>query len=152
MIEGSCLCGGIKYELDERGAIVMNNCHCSKCRKTSGAEYATFLQVVADSFKWISGKELVVSYESAPGNFRTFCRVCGSRAPIVREHHHTVTLPVGSLDGDPGLKPAMHLYVGSKAAWHTIKDDLPQFEEMGTPEDWQPYREKALSLAKDIGT
>jgi hypothetical protein len=148
MIEGSCLCGGIQYRFDEKGAVLMNHCHCSRCRKASGAEYATFLQVVGDYFEWVSGEELVAAYESAPGNFRTFCRVCGSRAPVVREEHNAVTIPVGTLEGDPGLRPAMHLFTRSKAEWYRISDDLPQFAEMGTPEDWQPYIDKARGLAR----
>lgn len=147
MIEGSCLCGGIKYRLDEAGAILINHCHCSRCRKASGAEYATMLHVVASYFEWISGEDLITAYESAPGNFRTFCRVCGSMAPVEREQNDSVSVPVGSLDGDPGIRPAAHLFVGSKAPWHEIDDELPQMEEMGTIDDWQPYMERAQRLA-----
>ena len=148
MIKGSCLCGGIEYRFDEGGAVVINHCHCSRCRKASGAEYATFLQIVRDYFEWISGEDLIVGYESTPGNCRNFCRVCGSRAPVVREQINTVTVPVGSLESDPGLRPAIHLFVGSKAPWYRIVDDLPQLAEMGSADDWQPYIEKARALAK----
>ena len=39
---------------------------------------------------------------------------------------HGVTL--GSVDGDPGVHIAMHIFVGSKAPWDIILDDLPQYE------------------------
>lgn len=147
MIDGSCLCGGIRFRFDEAGAIVINHCHCSRCRKASGAEYASFLQIVADYFTWESGEDLIQSYESMPGNFRTFCRICGSRAPVVRTQVNSVTIPLGLLEADPGLRAEMHLFVGSKAPWFEITDDLRQFDEMGTPADWQAYIEKAQVLA-----
>jgi hypothetical protein len=39
-------------------------------------------------------------------------------------------LPLGALDDDPGVKPMMHVYVGAKASWHDITDDLPQFDTL----------------------
>ncbi len=36
--------------------------------------------------------------------------------------------PLGTLDTDPGVKAQRHIYVGSKAPWHDIVDDLPQHE------------------------
>lgn len=152
MIEGSCLCGGVRYRLDEAGAVVMNHCHCSRCRKASGAEYATFLQIVADYFDWISGEELIEAYESTPGNFRTFCRICGSRTPVVRPQINSVTVPVGSLESDPSVRPEVHLFAGSRAPWYEIPDDLKRFEEMGTAADWQPYIEKSQRLARRAQT
>lgn len=148
MIFGSCLCGGMQFHFDEAGAVLINHCHCSRCRKASGAEYATFIQVVASYFEWESGEDLLQEYESAPGNYRTFCRVCGSRAPVVRAQIDSVTIPIGSLGGDPGLRAEVHLFAGSKAPWFEISDHLRQFDEMGTPADWQPYIEKAEALAK----
>lgn len=149
MIEGSCLCGGIRFRLDEAGAVLINHCHCSRCRKASGSEYATFLQVVANYFEWECGEDLIQSYESMPGNFRSFCRVCGSRVPVVRSQVNSVTVPVGALESDPGLRAEVHLFTGSKAPWFEISDDLQKFDEMGTPADWQPYIEKAQALARD---
>jgi hypothetical protein len=37
--------------------------------------------------------------------------------------------PVGTLDDDPGQRVQGHVFVGSKAPWVEITDDLPQFEE-----------------------
>lgn len=148
MIEGSCLCNGIRYRFDPAGVVLTNHCHCSRCRKASGAEYATFLQIVAEYFEWLGGEDLVESYESTPGNFRNFCRVCGSRAPVVRPQINSVTVPIGSVDADPEVRPEVHLFAGSKAPWVEIRDDLRRFDEMGTADDWQPYIAKAEALAK----
>jgi hypothetical protein len=82
-------------------------------------------------FRWIAGKHLLTFFESSPGNHRGFCRVCGS--PILSKFDADVSLislPLGALDDDPGIRPEMHVYVASKAPWSTISDDLPQFSEL----------------------
>jgi len=74
---------------------------------------------------------LLTYYESSPGNHRGFCRVCG--APILTkldDHPDVFGLPLGALDDDPGVKPAFHVFVGSKAPWHEITDSLPQFDAL----------------------
>ncbi len=56
-----------------------------------------------------------------------FCRVCGSILPRVGADP-IVGIPAGALDDDPGGRPRLHFFVGSKAPWYEIRDDLPQFE------------------------
>lgn len=130
MLRGSCLCGGVKYEI--HGSLTgILNCHCSMCRKAQGSAFRSRARVNASDFKWISGQELLTYYESSPGNHRGFCRVCGS--PIVTRldrHLDAFGLPLGALDDDPGAKPAFHVFVGSKAPWHDITDTLPQFDQL----------------------
>ena len=38
-------------------------------------------------------------------------------------------LAMGSLDDDPGVRPSLHIFVGSKAPWYDITDKLPQFDK-----------------------
>lgn len=38
-------------------------------------------------------------------------------------------IPMGGLDDDPGMRPQPHIFVGSKAPWFEIADDLPQHVE-----------------------
>jgi len=129
MLKGSCLCGGIQYEIDaELGPIT--NCHCSQCRKASGAAFASNASVPAASFRFISGANLLKEWESSPGKRRCFCARCGS--PILKrndDHPEAVRLRLGTLETDPRLKPSRNIYVGSKAPWFEITDTLPQFRE-----------------------
>ncbi len=130
VINGSCLCGRLRYEIE--GAFEgMVNCHCSMCRKHHGAAFATFALTAATQFRWLAGESEVARFESSPGMFRTFCPVCGSNAPIVSGD--SVYVPAGNLDDDPGIAPEMHIYVNSKAPWHVIADQLPQFAEEPPP-------------------
>ena len=72
MLTGSCLCGGVKYEIDtEIGKITA--CHCSLCRKMSGSAFSSGATIPARSFQYVAGKELLKQWESSPGYFREFC-------------------------------------------------------------------------------
>jgi hypothetical protein len=104
-LKGSCLCGGIRYEINgPLGAVV--NCHCSMCRKATGAAFRTRASVPARSFRWTHGEELLTRYESSPGNVRTFCRVCGSTlASFFPDAPEEIGLPLGTMDDDPGVRP-----------------------------------------------
>jgi hypothetical protein len=104
-------------------------CHCSICRKANGAPFDAGAAVPSDNFQLTRGAELIQLFESSPGNHRAFCRVCGSRAPAKSRDGELYFVPAGLLDDDPGVKPALHIFVGSKAPWWEITDDLPQFEK-----------------------
>jgi hypothetical protein len=124
--QGSCLCGTMKYEIDGPFFMMMN-CHCSMCRKHHGAPFATFAAASKDGFRWISGEDHLGYYASSENGKRSFCTTCGSVAPLIMGDMAVV--PVGTLEGDPGIRIQAHMFVGSKAPWHTIEDDLPQHEE-----------------------
>jgi hypothetical protein len=125
-VKGSCLCGGIGYEIDgEIGRVV--NCHCSMCRKATGAAFRTRAKVPAAAFRWTRGEDLVSRYGSSTQEVRTFCRVCGATLPtFFRDRPDEIGLPLGTLDDDPGVRPSAHVWVDSKAPWWEITDALPQ--------------------------
>ena len=139
MIEGSCLCGGVKFEIDEQHILLINNCHCSYCRKVTGAAYGTFVQIPGGHFRWLTGKELLSTYESSQGNHRAFCKVCGSRAPQSANWEEIVTVPAGCLDGDPVSRPVVNIFTASKAPWHTIDESLPSFSWHAPEEFWRRF-------------
>jgi hypothetical protein len=128
MIKGSCICGKIEYELSEQGQL-MNNCHCSQCRKASGAAFGSFLHISKDYFKWLKGEEFIQVYKPSSEINRSFCKICGYCIPSIFEEYNNVVVPAGTLDDDPNLKPIVNIYIGSKASWYTITDNLPAYEE-----------------------
>ena len=137
VIRGSCLCGGVKFEID--GPLLRSlNCHCSFCRKQHGAAFRSRARVRRSDFRWIQGEALVTYYEATPGYRRGFCRVCGSpivngaepRSPFAQGHPQILTeygIALSTLDDDPGVRPESHCFVRSKARWFEITDDLPQY-------------------------
>jgi hypothetical protein len=40
-----------------------------------------------------------------------------------------IRVPYGTFIDEPALKPMAHMFVGSKAPWYEILDDLPQHDE-----------------------
>jgi hypothetical protein len=122
---GSCLCGGVAFEIEGRIELI-RNCHCSRCRKARGAAHASNIFVDPTRFRIVRGEERIASF-AVPGAKRfkhCFCRVCGSSQASVAADY--VVVPAGCLDDDPGAREQLHIYVDSKAPWYEITDDLPQ--------------------------
>jgi len=140
MVRGSCLCGGVQFEADEIPLIT--NCHCSMCRKAGGAAFGTFAHARPEQFRYLKGQELITLYQSSPDIQRGFCRICGSRVPIFQKDWPSVVIPAGTLDDDPGARPALHLFTGSKAPWWEIRDELPRFETWPPGYDPESRRKK----------
>ena len=126
MVRGSCLCRGVSWEITAPLG-QMSHCHCSRCRREHGSAFATYVGTRADGFRFTSGRELVASYQSAPGGTRVFCSVCGSVVPGGFGSDQ-VFLAAGCLDDDPSCRPGAHIFVASKAPWYEIPDDgLPRY-------------------------
>lgn len=126
MTTASCLCGDVRYEIAGPFSF-MGHCHCSMCRKAHGAVYVTWAAAPVEGFRWLAGEDAISRYTSSPSGQRSFCRRCGSVAPIFTGR--SVVVPAGNLDGDPGIRPQLHMFVASKAAWFEITDDRPQYAE-----------------------
>jgi len=126
-MKGSCLCGSVRYEIS--GAFkFIGNCHCSICRKSNGAAFASWGIIDPAQFRWTAGERILHAYPSSPGTERCFCSRCGS--PLVARHGRAVTeVVVATLDDNPGMRPSEHIFVGSKAPWHEITDALPRYDE-----------------------
>jgi hypothetical protein len=125
MIRGSCACGGVRFEIDEVRSLT--HCHCSNCRKLTAATFATYAHVNKDKFRFVAGEDQIARFESAPGSFRAFCRVCGSLVPGQAPYLKTISVPAGLLDDDPQVRPRLHVFTSSKAPWWDITDGLPQY-------------------------
>jgi len=132
MIAGSCLCGKVKYQIEGK-IYLMNHCHCSRCRKSHGAVFGSFLHASLKGFKWISGQIQIKTYQPSNQDARCFCLECGSNVPVI--DGDDVIIPAGTLDTDPIIKPIVHIFTQSKAPWFEITDSLPQFEEYA-PDEW----------------
>jgi hypothetical protein len=133
MVSGGCLCGAVRYEIDGRiSPIVL--CHCSKCRKANGSAFHAGSVCRSRKFRWVAGREAITRFKTESGYTTQFCSTCGSPVPSEPSSEGLVVLPTGALDQDPGSRPFGHIWVGSKAAWYEIKDDLPQrLEDDRTP-------------------
>jgi hypothetical protein len=133
MITGRCECGEVRYRV--AGEINdFSHCHCSQCRRLHGAAFASFGGVARSDFVYETGQAELATYASSDSHSRVFCRICGSNILVDLESEpESLYLAMGTVDGDPQCPPGYHIFVGSKAAWHTITDQLPQYDT--EPED-----------------
>ncbi len=127
---GSCLCGVVKFEVDEFLPQIAH-CHCSMCRKFHGAAYATIAGVSRAHFRWTEGEEALTGYKAENGTIRTFCHHCGSSLSFSssRASAEVIEIALGALDGDIPVEPDAHIFVGSSANWTEFSGDLPLYEE-----------------------
>jgi hypothetical protein len=128
---GGCLCGQVRFGLT--GALPpVGFCHCSKCRRVSGAGSNAVLNVRAERLVWLSGEADRKAFTLPSGWSTSFCGRCGCPAPNQGPGGRWF-VPAGSLDDDPGVGVAGHIWVGSKPGWAVIGDDAPQFPEGPPP-------------------
>jgi hypothetical protein len=125
-LQGGCLCGRVRYRI--AGALARaGHCHCSICRRAHGAAFATWALLAPGQLTWTAGAGELSAYASSPGRQRLFCRHCG--AALAAAHDGAIgEVVLASVDGDPGVRPAEHIFVGSRACWDRIDDDLPQHD------------------------
>lgn len=134
LIMGGCLCGGVRFEVT--GPFIRaGHCHCSRCRRHSGTTVCTQGRVWREQFRLLQGGELIRNYKTPGYASKAFCSVCGSSLfggtwPDGRQ----ISIRLGAIDGDPGIRPQFHAYVDSRAPWDEITDDLPQYPEAWSKE------------------
>src|SRR5207302_1698384 len=108
------------------------NCHCSRCRKATGAAHATNAVVKLDAFRWTAGETHVVRYDlpSARSFATCFCRLCGSPLPHPTRSGREVIVPAGSLNDDPGVEPEVHICWDSRAPWYRHGNEVPVSDDV----------------------
>ncbi len=129
IIEGGCLCGGVRFEVVPP-FIRANHCHCSRCRKHSGTAVCTQARVVRQQFNLTKGESLIRVYGKGEGAVKAFCVECGSSLfGGTWPDGPQVSIRMGAFDTDPGIRPQFHTFVESRAPWDIITDNLPQYSE-----------------------
>lgn len=127
MIDGSCLCGRVRYRV-EAGISDASLCHCSQCRRASGAAFGAYASVPGDAFSWLQGESLLRHYRVSESLEKWFCSACGST--LLSRHQNwpeALYLSLGNIDGDVEVRLEYHQFVDSRASWDEIHDDLPRY-------------------------
>ena len=129
MIEGSCLCGGVRYEYD--GAIdEISICHCSQCRKAQGSAFAAVSPLDAAKFRLLAGAELLKEYRSSPDKARVFCSRCGSPIYSALDQRPEVKrLRLGTVDTPFVCGNIFHIFTDSRAGWYDCDDGQPRYAQ-----------------------
>ena len=125
MLAGRCRCGAVRYEVPD-AFLYAANCHCSECRAATGSAFKAFAGIEREKLTVTSGLEEIAVFGEEDLN-DTRCALCGSFLfSVVGARVHVA---MGSLVDPPTIRPTEHIFVGSKAPWFEITDDLPQFDE-----------------------
>jgi hypothetical protein len=130
VLTGRCVCGGVRFEVTEP-LVSAGWCHCTRCQHRTGVHASAGARVAPGSFRIVEGEGLVTEWTPPGGGFvKAFCSVCGghlySRSPDDPEN---VSVRLGAIDGDPGIRPQYHQFTASAAPWQPLPDDgLPRYE------------------------
>ena len=115
MLSGGCFCGAIRYTI-EPGEHLVANCHCTMCRRTSGAPFVTWIIIPRDHFRYERGNPQTLA--SSAEAVREFCSACGTPLTFKttrREEHIDIT--TCSLDDPDSLPPTIAAHEESKLSW-----------------------------------
>ena len=126
MLSGKCQCGAVHYTVADE-FVYAANCHCSGCRAATGSAFKAFAGIEREKLEITNGAHDVLVVGEKDAN-DTRCGVCGSFLFSVVRDGAFVHVAMGSLVDTPSIRPTEHIFVGSKAPWFEITDDLPQFD------------------------
>jgi hypothetical protein len=128
LLAGRCECGAVRYQVPDAFRYALN-CYCSRCRAGTGAAFKPFAGIEREKLEFTAGEDKLFVFGDDAEN-HTRCAVCGSLLFSVVRDGAYLHIALGSLAEAPSLLPTAHIYVGSKAPWYEITDDLPQFDEL----------------------
>ncbi len=128
-LTGQCFCRAVTYRVNDAFAYAMN-CHCSNCRRTTGAAFKPMAGIKRAEIAIVEGEAKVMAFGDGPDH-DVHCAVCGSLLYSVVRNGAYVHVALGTLLDAPSIRPTAHIFVGSKAPWYQITDDLPQHQEWG---------------------
>jgi hypothetical protein len=128
VLAGMCRCGAVRYEVLD-AFLYAANCHCSQCRAATGSAFKPFAGIEREKLTITDGLQDIAVFGEDDLN-DTRCGACGSFLFSVVRDGAFVHVAMGSLVDAPTIRPTQHIYVGSKASWFEITDDLPQFDEL----------------------
>ena len=127
ILSGECYCRAVRYQVADAFTYALN-CHCSDCRRTTGSAFKPFAGIAREQFNITTGADSLMIYGDATGH-NAHCARCGSLLySLVRDGAY-VHVTMGTLQDAPTIRPSAHIFVGSKAPWYAILDDLPQYQE-----------------------
>lgn len=131
---GGCLCGAVRYETGAE-PLWLCHCHCSMCRRQTGAALATYVIYPAGTVEWLQRRP--TRYRTSQDVERSFCSTCGSTIGFHRAHETSIHL--GSLDRpedvviDEGLR--LHVMYEDHVSWFDTADSWPRHERFPPDEE-----------------
>ena len=126
MLAGQCYCGDVRYQVED-SFLYAANCHCSQCRRTTSSAFKPFAGIEREKLTLGQGADALLIVGEPEGH-DAHCAHCGSLLYSVVRDGAFVHVAMGTLVDAPSIRPNKHIFVGSKAPWFEITDDLPQYQ------------------------
>ena len=123
---GQCLCGAVRYEVADEFRYAAN-CHCSDCRRATGSAFKPFAGIERHKLRLSNGNSNCMIFGDEKSSHDVHCGVCGSLLYSVVGDGAFAHVTLGTLTDTPTIRPTAHIFVGDKAPWYEITDNLPQY-------------------------
>ena len=129
-LTGRCACGAVRFEV-RAPFKTAGYCHCKRCQRRSGTAWSLNAAVAGDGFAIVEGADRVRTWAPEDGLPKSFCADCGGQLYAGDPGGPIVGVRLGTLDGDPGIRPQWHQWLESAPEWEPIPDDgLPRFARL----------------------
>lgn len=133
MLKGRCACKAVTFEVEDEFVVAYNR-HCSNCRAMTGSAFLPWGEIEPEKLSVTDGGDSLHLTGDPLGHHAKHCGKCFSLL-YWTGYEGKIRVPYGSLVDEPSLKPIAHMFVGSKAPWYEILDDLPQYDEYPGPNE-----------------
>ena len=125
LLRGGCYCGAVRYQTDGVASHI-TNCHCTICRRTTGAPFVGWFSVPVERFVFTQG--VPTFYHSTPDGRRSFCSTCGTQLTFNHANDpELIDITICSLDDPEQFAPESHIHVSTKIKWVHLHDDQPSY-------------------------
>lgn len=125
-MNGSCLCGSIKFEINT-DTLRMYQCHCEQCRKQTGTASSCGSVVTEGKFAWLCGETKVKRWTKNSGFTSHFCSNCGSSVPNKFRGQPYYWVPVGLVESDK-IETVANIYTCEKVSWSNVSSLVNSYE------------------------
>jgi hypothetical protein len=124
---GGCNCGAVRFEVTEPFEASMY-CHCTRCQRRNGTAASVNARTTPEAFRIVQGEDRIRAWDPPGGAAKHFCGDCGSA--LFSRSPGSIGVRLGTIDGDPGIRPSYRQYTAYAAVWEPIPDDgLPRHPE-----------------------
>jgi hypothetical protein len=127
VLRGRCVCNAVLYEIPDE-FVNAYFCHCSNCRALTGSAFLPVGRIEREKLTVTNGADSLLVDGDSDSAYEVRCARCFSLVYWTSRDGY-FGVPYGTLIDEPTLKPMYHQFVGSKASWYEIHDDLPRHDE-----------------------
>ncbi len=122
---GKCLCGTVRYSIDNAPPKETGACHCDMCRRWSGGVYLG-VQIAPENIQF-EGAENITTFSSSDWAERGFCTTCGSslyyRITAPGSQNGTYHIGLGTLDDPSGVNLTGEIFIDKKPQGYAFAGD-----------------------------